>query len=192
MILCRYSLLIAGWLTLCLLAFETAKADQVDVPNVFSDGEPARADEVNANFNALEDESNSQDDRITALEGESDGQDTRISTLEQSRFVSTWRSIGRAGQRTIDHDLGVVPTHVAVQVASSFDNPTIVHMGGNLHQYLDGEGARGVIVTDITAASVKVRAGNSPVCPVYDTFVLNGSSSRICISNGYVRVIVYR
>lgn len=51
------SLLIAG-----------AAADQITVPNVFQQGTPAIADQVNANFNALVIESNAQDNRIQAVE----------------------------------------------------------------------------------------------------------------------------
>jgi hypothetical protein len=48
----------------------TAYAATIGVPNVFSNGTVADADEVNTNFTVLTDESNDQDSRITALENQ--------------------------------------------------------------------------------------------------------------------------
>lgn len=159
-------------------AADEARSDQIRVPHVFIDGEPARAGTVNSNFDTLEDESNSQDARIEALE---------------AKFVSTWRSIGRADRVTIDHELGVIPSNVVVQVAAS-TSPTVVHMGGHMHTFGNETGGRGVIATNITASSLVVRAGDSQFCPVFDTFVASGSSdgaNRVCLGTGFVRVIVY-
>lgn len=43
-------------------------AEQITLPHTFSNGERADANEVNANFSTLADESNAQDGRITTLE----------------------------------------------------------------------------------------------------------------------------
>ncbi|MEO0399305.1 MAG: hypothetical protein AAF224_07745 [Pseudomonadota bacterium] len=45
-----------------------AVAEQIEIPNTFVAGTPARASEVNANFAALASESNAQDTRVSALE----------------------------------------------------------------------------------------------------------------------------
>ena len=47
----------------------TALAAQIDIPHQFTSGTPARSAEVNANFAALSEESNTQDTRLTAIEG---------------------------------------------------------------------------------------------------------------------------
>lgn len=53
---------------ICGLSAATAQADPITLPYTFSNGERADADEVNANFSTLADESNAQDTRITTLE----------------------------------------------------------------------------------------------------------------------------
>ncbi len=57
---------VAGALTLALAA--VLQADEVDVPNTFSAGEPAVAEEVNANFEALEASVDDNAVRIVELE----------------------------------------------------------------------------------------------------------------------------
>ncbi len=58
--------------TLMLVVPLFAVAAGVVVPHVFSNGSIADADEVNANFSALEVDSSDQDARLTALEGDLD------------------------------------------------------------------------------------------------------------------------
>jgi len=51
-----------------LCASLPGRADQVSVPHIFVNGQSADANEVNANFSVLADESNDQDQRIDSLE----------------------------------------------------------------------------------------------------------------------------
>jgi hypothetical protein len=60
-------------------------ADQISVPNTFTNGTTAVATEVNANFSALVDESNAQDLRLVALAG---GADMRGEQLEALALAS--------------------------------------------------------------------------------------------------------
>lgn len=172
----RQAAFIVASLTMPFITLQTTKADQIEVPNVFSGGTPALADEVNENFSVLANESNSQDGRINEL--------------EDGVFTSGWSLIGRAGQLVIDHDLGAVPSNVVVQISANSAG-TIVHMGGYMTHFIDEQGGRGVVVTDITDESVRVRAGNSEFCSVFDTFIASAGSNRRCLATGYVRVIVY-
>lgn len=50
------------------LAAACVQADPITLPHTFTNGDRADADEVNANFSTLADESNAQDTRITTLE----------------------------------------------------------------------------------------------------------------------------
>jgi hypothetical protein len=151
-------------------------AAQVVLPHTFSNGTVADATEVNANFVALEAESNNQDDRILALEGPA--------------FDSGWVAVSGNAQVTVNHGLGVIPSRVSVQVASS-SSPSTVYIGGAMWQYLDGEGGRGTVVTDLTSSSLKIRTGRSSACPVFDTYLINAGSNRVCLSSGYARVLVW-
>ena len=69
---------LAGGAAVAILA-SVVVAEQITVPNQFTAGTPARASEVNANFDALVQESNSQDLRIEALKGDVD----KIGNVEQ-------------------------------------------------------------------------------------------------------------
>lgn len=60
---------VAGGAVVAVLA-SIVTAEQISVPNQFAAGQPARAAEVNANFDALVQESNAQDLRIGALNGD--------------------------------------------------------------------------------------------------------------------------
>jgi hypothetical protein len=167
----------AGVALLVLVTIPLAAiAAQIALPHTFVNGTTADATEVNANFAALEAESNDQDARISDLEGPA--------------FVSDWIAVGRDDQVIVDHDLGLIPTRVSVQVASTA-TPSVVHVAGYVWQNLDGEGGRGTIATDLTATSVKIRTGRAANCSVFDTYHSNAGSNRICIGNGYARVIVW-
>ena len=60
---------LAGGAVVAVLASIVA-AEQISIPNQFTAGSPARAAEVNANFDVLVQESNAQDVRISALNGD--------------------------------------------------------------------------------------------------------------------------
>lgn len=60
---------LAGGAVVAVLA-SIVSAEQIAVPNQFAAGSPARAAEVNANFDVLVQESNAQDTRIAALRGD--------------------------------------------------------------------------------------------------------------------------
>jgi hypothetical protein len=170
----------AAGMTVALVAVATvplaAVAAQIVLPYSFSNGTVADAIQVNDNFATLEVESNDQDARISDLEGPD--------------FTSAWTAVGANSEVSISHGLGTIPTRVTIQVASSA-TPSTVHMGGYIWKNLDSEGGRGTIVTDMTTTQLKVRTGNSPVCAVYDTYIANTSSNRICLHSGYARVLVW-
>ena len=70
-------------------------ADQISLPNTFTAGTKAVAEEVNENFSALASESNSQDLRIVTAEdamvnvvNESNSQDLRIGALESAATIT--------------------------------------------------------------------------------------------------------
>ena len=136
---------------------------QVTLPHTFVNGTVADADEVNANFDALAAET-------------------------RSTFVSGWVSVTGNDQVTVPHTLGVIPSHVSVQVASSASAST-VHQAGFVW-WISSEGGRGTIVSNVTDSSVVIRTGNSPFCPIYDTFYLTGASNRVCLASGVARVVV--
>ena len=52
----------------CAALFSFATAEQISIPHEFSAGSPARAADVNENFDTLVKESNAQDERIVAVE----------------------------------------------------------------------------------------------------------------------------
>jgi hypothetical protein len=152
----------------------TGGAAQILLPHLFVNGTVADANEVNANFALLETESNDQDDRISNLEGPD--------------YVSGWTAISSGGTVTFNHDLGVIPTRVTLQVGASA-SPDVVYIGGDLWKNLDSEGGRGTLVTDVTAMDLVVRSGTSAFCGVFDTFAAAGP--RRCLASGYVRALVW-
>jgi|GEM_PF-3691091 len=92
---------LAGGAVAAVLASIVA-AEQISVPHQFTAGSPARASEVNENFDVIVQESNAQDVRIAALKGDFD----TLSNVEQlfcssdprpSKFVPPNDPVGGAG-----------------------------------------------------------------------------------------------
>ncbi len=110
------------WRTLCwfgvitaLAARTTMSVAQVDVPNVFSDGTPALATEINENFSAVESSIDSNASRIMALESASIPQRTSF-TLRLDRSNS-----GTAVDYTVPADRILVIESINVSAGMSTD-----------------------------------------------------------------------
>ena len=170
----RPSLTVAALFLLVLSVPLTGGAGQILLPHLFVNGTVADAEEVNANFALLEAESNDQDDRISNLEGPD--------------YVSGWTAISTDDAVGFNHGLGVIPTRITLQVASSAI-PSSVQIGGAIWKFVDSEGGRGTLVTDVTATDLLVRSGDSDFCGLFDSFAAGGS--RICLASGFVRVLVW-
>jgi hypothetical protein len=65
-----------------LLVTLTAQAGDLSIPHTFQSGTPALANEVNANFSAVEDAVDDNDQRITGVESALDDADQQLSALE--------------------------------------------------------------------------------------------------------------
>ncbi len=68
----------------------TAYAAQIVIPNVFSNGTVADANEVNANFDALTTESNAQDTRLSSLEGSTS---SSVANCTLQPFANNWDGV---------------------------------------------------------------------------------------------------
>jgi hypothetical protein len=121
-------ILIAG--VLCVVPV-LARADQIAIPNAFQAGTPARAADVNANFDTLVTESNDQDDRLATVESEATNTttelgalNTRVTALETAAITITTEigspvAIAPAAAGTLD-----ISCSQGIAISGGFDSAT--------------------------------------------------------------------
>jgi hypothetical protein len=96
----------------CLLVAFNAQADELAIPHAFQSGTPALASEVNANFSAVADAVNDNDQRISGLE-------EVVAALQYANVISVAKSGG---------DFSSVADALASITDASAENPWLVRV----------------------------------------------------------------